>query len=484
MVTLPFFEKNRLRPPYALALAAAAIIAVAALAYTFVHPPRTTLGAVDFNAYYCSGRVLAAHMDPYRYGPMHACELRNAVPATPNAVVPAPFPPYAITAFSLLARFPFVQSSLVWQFVLLVATLVVIWAIVDLTSFPLLVVATSVLVCVWLPSILTGALAPVPIAAMCLAAVFIGRSRWTSAAIFLAVACAEPHLAAPALVASFIVVPQMRLRIAALVAAIFAVSVLAGGRLNAEYLLNVLPAHAASELGTQGQYGLSSVLRALGMTDRAALMAGSVQYAILVGGGVWMAFRLRSRLPEGVVLIPLACAVTGGTFVHLTQIAGALPLAFILASQTGELLAWFALALVAVPWQAATDNRVPVVAGLVLAAVLGYRFGWITAAVSGLAATLAIALGQMHEPIAPEIHAIPHVPPSALAELAWRQLANQFPPTELSWAAHVLTYAGLSCVILATVRLAAFPRLPRAALVPGEAIQQRTPTRRAAPPAG
>ena len=40
------------------------------------------------------------------------------------------------------------------------------------------------------------------------------------------------------------------------------------------------------------------------------------------------------------VLVPLALAVTGGPYIHLTQIAGVLPLAFVTASRTRSRVAW------------------------------------------------------------------------------------------------------------------------------------------------
>ena len=481
--TLRFFGGNNLRPLRLILLAGSAAIGAALLAYGMAHPPKSALGSVDFNAYYCSGRVLAAGMDPYRYGPIHACEVRDAIPATANAVVPAPFPPYVIGAFESFGRLPFAQASLAWQIVLLASALVVIWVILDLTGLPMLLAGSSVLVCVWMPSVLSGALAPIPIAALCLSGLFIARSRWTAATLFLAAACVEPHLAAPAVLASFVIIPQMRVRVALLIATIAAASLLAGGALNGEYFRLVLPAHAASELGTEGQYGLSSLLSVLGVPDRTALITGSLQYGAFVLLGLWLAHRLRSRLPAGVVLIPLACAVTGGTFVHLTQISAALPLAFLVVSQTTEAAAWLALALVAVPWQAAASSRVPLVAGIVLFAVVRHRFGWIIATVCGAAGTFGILLAQKYSPVAAAVRSIPNVQPSALAEFAWKQFANQFPPTALSLGAHVLTYAGLIGVILSTARLAMSPaRSPRSAR--GASSPLRTPIRRAAPPAG
>jgi len=47
---------------------------------------------------------------------------------------------------------------------------------------------------------------------------------------------------------------------------------------------------------------------------------------------------------------PMALAVTGGPYIHITQIAGVLPLAFVTASRTRSKVAWAGIVLLTVPW--------------------------------------------------------------------------------------------------------------------------------------
>lgn len=425
---------------------AVALCALVTLVYAFAHPPPVGRGALDFNAFYCAADVLSLGHDPYRYEPLHSCETRNMRAATPNAVVPAPLPPYAIAAFIPLARVPFPQASLAWWLLSLASTVVVIWAVVELTSLPLLLVGACIAGNLLLQCAANGALAPIPIAALCAAAVAILRRRYTIAAILLGVSCIEPHVALPPLLAVFVLVPAMRIRLAVLAGALFAASLAASPVLGVEYLGSVLPAHAASELGTEGQYGLTAMLHAAGLSDHVSLEIGSLQYVLFAIAGLWLARSLRRDVRGAVILAPMACAVTGGTFVHATQIAGALPFALAIAAQADGPAAWIGTGVLAIPWQFAVEDASAPFAGIVLAVVLLYRrVHWAAAVVSGILLALVLWRLSAAAPVS-AIAAIPAIRPSALAEVAWRALASQYPPNAVSWIGHGLTYFGLACV--------------------------------------
>jgi hypothetical protein len=168
----------------------------------------------------------------------------------------------------------------------------------------------------------------------------------------------------------------MRWRIVVVAFALILFS-LALGRieLNVEYLSKYLPAHALSELGSVVQFGLSSMLHNFGVPDRAALAIGSAQYALFVIAGILLARSLRREVPAMTVLVPMAMAVTGGPYIHLTQVAGVLPLAFVTASRTRSRVAWAGIVLLTVPWNllnALTPNTlvVPRVHEVVLRALM------------------------------------------------------------------------------------------------------------------
>ena len=81
----------------------------------------------------------------------------------------APLPPYALGILIPLARLPYAQAGLLWFMLLVVSTLVIVWAIRQLADLPFLVVGTCVALAVFLQAMPTGALAPIPLALLCAA---------------------------------------------------------------------------------------------------------------------------------------------------------------------------------------------------------------------------------------------------------------------------------------------------------------------------
>ena len=439
-------------------LAAAAAIAIAACAaFALAKPPPITAAYLDFNAFYCGAEILAGGGDPYRYEPLHSCESRNLRPVTPNAAVPVPLPPYAIAAFAPFSHLGYPRAQLLWWMILVASGLLLIWTLVELSELPLLLVATCVLVSMLLPSLAVGSLALPPIALLSCSALALKRGAWSIAAVLQGAACIEPHVAVPVLIATFCFSVPMRGRLALVAAAILSLSLVAGrGGLNAEYVTRVLPAHAVSEIGNAEQYGVSAILYSFGLGERASVAIANAQYLAFVLAGLWLVARLRLAMPESAVVVPMALAVTGGPFVHVTQIGAAIPLALVLAARTRSVLAWAGLALVAmaIPWQASIGFG-DMLAGLVLFAVLftaGVPILGVLA--SSIAAGALLRFLQAPELVRPGIAAIAAVPPSALTEVAWRELADQFPPTAFSLYGHVLVYAGLLCICWAALRFA------------------------------
>lgn len=437
------------------AVVAAAFASIAG--YTIANPPHITATYLDFNAFYCGARILGDGGDPYRYEPLHSCEVANLRPATPNAVVPAPLPPYALAAFLPISRLVYPRAQFAWWLLLIAGGMLILWVLLERTALPLLVVAACVLVGMVLPSLIVGSLALVPIALLCLSAVALLRGRWTAAAVLQGCACIEPHVAAPVLLATFVFVPRMRLRIAYVAAAILIASVFAGGaRLNIEYATNVLPAHAVSEINNGEQYGLSALLRAVGLAERTAALIGNAQYLLFVVAGLCLVRGLHRKMPESAVFVPMALAVTGGPFIHVTQIGAAIPLALALAARTRTAVAWAGVTLIAVaiPWQASIGFG-GVVAAIVLLVVLLYnRIPWAGAfAAAAVLGTILTRL-QLPELFRRQTITLATVAPTALAEIPWRQLADQFPPTAFSWCGHALIYAGFACTYWSLLTMA------------------------------
>ena len=432
-----------------------AIVMVALAAYVFKSPPSAD-GHYDFDAFYCAAEAMATGSDPYRFEPLHSCETRSLqLPAT--VVVPAPLPPYAVAVFVPLSKLPFPQANLLWLATLVAAGFTITWAIVALTGLPFWLVSMCVATSLLLEPLTNGAMAPVPIAFICASAVSIVRSRWFLAAALLGFACIQPHVAFPPILAVVVLIPAMRTRLLGVGVLVGVLSLAVGGAgLNIEYLTAVLPAHAASELASFNQYSLSALLHAAGVPDRVAIGLGSAQYAVFALLGVLVAQALQRKLPGSVVLAPLALAVTGGTFIHQQEVAGALPLAFLLAADAGCTLAWAAVGLLAVPWQYLLDYGYSLAAALVVSGVLLYRrsVGPAGAVAVGLLVGSALWVTHMLLPLHPTAATLPAVSSGSLAEAGWVAMQSRFPPGGLAWAVgHVLTYTGLALVYVGVVKL-------------------------------
>lgn len=428
------------------------------LAYAVANPPRIAATYLDFDAFYCGARILAAKQDPYRYEPLHACETRNLHAATPHAAVPVPLPPYAIAAFVPISRLAYPSAQFLWWLLLLAAGVAIVLALGEITGLPIGFLSVPIVVGQVLPSLIVGSLALVPIALLSLSAVALRRERWTAAALLQGLACAEPHVALPVMLATFVFVPRMRLAVVLTLAAIAALSIAAGGaHLNAEFVRAVLPAHAISEIANGEQYGLSAMLYALGLGARAATTTADVQYVIFAFAGLWIVRFLRVSLPESVVFVPMALAVIGGPFIHVTQIGAAIPLALVVVARMPSPIGWGGLTAIAaaIPWQASIGFG-GLLGGLVLFVTLAYnRVAWPIAVLSAGALAAGLQFLQIPELHRVAIGAIAAVSPTALAEVPWRELASEFPPTAFTWYGHALIYGGLACVCWSTLKLAA-----------------------------
>jgi hypothetical protein len=105
------------------------------------------------------------------------------------------------------------------------------------------------------------------------------------------------------------------------------------------------------------------------------------------------------------VLAPMALAVVGGVYIHLTQLAAVLPLAFVVFSRTRSPLAWAGIALLTVPW-------------------------------------------NLLEAFTPTTLIVPRA-----ADVVSRAATHHGIPGELAYAANVLVYAGVVCVLVAALRV-------------------------------
>ncbi len=343
----------------------ALLIALGVLATIMPASTRLVKDPEDLRAFYCAGQTMLAHHDPYLAEPLRSCEVREirAAGMAPyvGLALPAPLPAFALVPFALLSLLPFALASTLYVLLLVVAMAATAILIARLTAFPLSATIAALILSDGLITVLNGQIFPFALLALCASAFELSRGGYVRASIYAALAAIEPHVALPALVSLGYSLPRTRVPIALALTALAGLALLALGLgENLEYVLRVLPAHARSESTAGGQYSLTSLLYHAGMTRDRAIFIGNVQYALMCAFGVVVAQRLARAYdaPELYALVPPAFALLGGPFIHLTQMAVAVPALLALAHRIPERRTLFGIALLlaVIPWQDIVEN--------------------------------------------------------------------------------------------------------------------------------
>lgn len=360
----------------------------------------------DFKTFYCSGRVLLERGNPYDASPLAACESQPAprpiFVAKRGFVLPAPLPGYALAAFALIARLPFMPALLLWLLLLVAATIASVVLLARLTSADPWNIAAACAIALVTISFAVGELVPVALFGAVLAAWALRdehRLRWAPAiaACGMALSFSEPQVGAAVAIVCALRSWRFALSAVCAVAVLAAISVLAVGvDGNLAYVRDVLPAHVSAELPAYFQYSFSWILSRLGVTASAALLGGRLQWiAMLAVAALFARSRIARDHPEIAVLGAPAFAVTGGPFLHLDHIALALPAALWLAAKSARPSWWTTAAVVALA--VPLLHLLILVRWLPLAVVLAFivcAAGWIGGAFGrGARAGLASALG-------------------------------------------------------------------------------------------
>lgn len=422
---------------------------------------------VDFRAYYCASLAQREHANPYFATPLHRCESRTPAPyyrPPATVTVPAPYPPYALALLAPLTLLPFALAAAVWWLILASSVALAAYAIAKTTAQPLLVGWAVVGLSLGLTCFSAGNAMPLAVAAVVLAALCAQRGKHVAAALAVTFGMIEPQVALPALVGLFIGFRSSRLPLALALLALGTISLLGGGIMhNLAYFTTVLPAHALSEVSRDNQYSLSTVAAALGIPDRAAVLAGSVAYLAMLGLGVAVGSALARRYaePAFVLLVPCAFTQLGGSFVHTEAIAAAAPAALLLYVHAREHRGWIlaALVMLAVPWMYATSAALflaPAFPVAYLTYVLWRRDRTTTAAgVAAAAAILALfVLASVPNHVVAGVHPHPPIDPR-LAEASWRNFVLGDSTNRLvTWLLRLPTWAGLIGFAIAAIAIA------------------------------
>jgi hypothetical protein len=301
-------------------------------------------------------------------------------------------------------------------------------------------------------------------ACLALAALLAERKRYLLASVAALGILIEPHIGLAALIGAAVAVPKMRAALGLGVLGLGGLSLAALGRPeNQEYILEVLPRHAISEIAHQGQLSLTAALHVAGAGDRVALLCGALSYLTMLTAGTFCALALtrRSRSAAFALTVPPAFALVGGTYLHVNQICLAIPAAFMIFERfpARRLQAGAALALLAVPWSAV---KIIMPETLVAAAAAGVviwysgRNTWLSLAAGGAA---ALVLNVAYALIGPDDLRIASgfrstIGPNGYADDEWRQyVAVAFSDhSGVYFWLHVLTWAGLGLLAYAALR--------------------------------
>ncbi len=384
----------------------------------------------DFQDFYCAGSALDQGGDPYRYEPLHRCEhavnRSAAYRADPARVVPAPLPPYDFPPLRLLARVPFANAR-VLDALAVAAAVAASMAALTVVGVPLDVAVLALLLPAGYLLLDAGQIVPFALLALVLGGAALARGRDALAGFFAALCLVEPHLGLPAFVAVLVVVA--RARIAALSTAIVLAlaalwSVGAGGIV--EYVTRVLPAQAAAETGYVYQYSLTYLLAKIGLPAGAALLLGQLSYLALLIYGIALARRLAAVLKrrELIAYLPAAFSVIAGSYVHMVDLAIAIPAALVLAYALrgrSRLTAALAVCLLAVPWITVWIVKKLFLATILVVALLLWRLevGVSLALAAFCVIAAAIYAFELHPPAPFPVAAATNLAPNDLAQNGW-----------------------------------------------------------------
>lgn len=416
----------------------------------------------DFQDFYCAGAALDARADPYRYEPLHRCEHAvNTTPAyrnDPNRIVPAPAPPYVLPVFAPVSRLDFGAARIVMASAILAAFLLAV-AGLTLAGVPLDIAALAFAFPAGYLLLDAGQIVPFALAALVWCGVALRRGNDVLAGVLGALVLIEPHLGLPVVAALLVSVPRSRIAVVVSAICLGAIGELAVGSATFfEYLSRVLPAQAAAETSYLYQYSLTYLLATAHVPARLALTLGELSYMLTAVLGIVWGRRLARSLGQRslLVFVPAATILLGGSYMHMIDIAMAIPAAAVLAlslPQRSRTVAAVSLVLLSVPWIAVWITKKLFLATLFVVAVLSVRLlGW-AAAFAIFCVVAAVIYGFELRPPAGFVATTPPAAPDDLAQTAWAAYAAQLRSDTWAWLAiKVPTWCALAGLFVVASR--------------------------------
>ena len=343
---------------------------------------------------------------------------------SPRLLMPFVLPGYDAAPLWLLAKLPFAWAERTYTLLSCAALVAAIVLVAYALQVPLVLAAGTLGLSVGLPSIALGQVAPFELLALAATAAALRAGRDLQAGALAALTLLEPQVGIFVAIAVALLVPRARVTLGLALAGLAIADALATPGQQLHYLTSVLPQQASAQVRAPDQYSLTFLLAMLGVGDRAALALSAISSVALLAAGIVFAQRwLRAGERAGIVFAPAACAVIGGSYLHITQIALALPAALLLLrpapartpttapARTMRALAGAALVLLAVPWPYPAIVKNVLVLSLVSCAIALWfaTGGSLRLTVAGVCACLAVLVWA-------ENHATGPLPPPLVRE--------------------------------------------------------------------
>lgn len=388
---------------------------------------------VDFVAFYCAGRTVTQHADPYKQSPLHACEegiTEKGIFGT-NVTVPAPLPPYALVPYAAVSLVDFRTAVLLFVGASFLATAIACILCARMTNAPLLLVVALSAPTVW-DNWLKGQPVPISFLAIVLSGYFLTKGRDRSAALAALGSLIQPQIGLAVCASLFLWRPRSRMLLTVSGALLIAVSIAAVSLPTAvEYVSEVLPLHAQSEARWITQISAVSPLVLFGVPVRTALTIAFAQQTVTTVFGILVAglFARERRAVEMIAWFPALAAALGGTYEHGNVLLVVLPAALVIARIVGTPAAYAALCGALMTWPFLPDFTMPMFIGLSLftiAVLGGMRFYQAFLAPVGIV-LVAAAYAQLNHGLLPAPSGI-QVLGAAYAEISWSQFVDAVNP--------------------------------------------------------
>jgi hypothetical protein len=401
---------------------------------------------LDLRVLYCGGRAANDGANPYALEPIRTCEHAyptRALAESPNLALPFTLPGYDLPPVELLARLPLDTASAVFVACSVTALALGIVFVARALGVGLVATTAALALSIGFPSLPIGQLAPFELLALGATGWALAAGRDRLAGVLAATTLFEPHVGAFVVIAVVVLAPRARPTLLAGCAVLAATALLCSTPARQlAYLTTFLPGQAYGDLHSPQEYGLSYALTLVRIPDAAALLAGTLWTVLMLAVAIPLARACAARgMRAAFAFVPAACAVAGGTYMHVTQEAFAVPAALLLVriapTRLAAAFAGASLVLLAVPWPFPAGTKQLLVLSLVCVGVVTWfaAAGSVRSVLAAVAVSwLALLQAENHLPSAIAIPSVAKYPASTPIGVEYRDAILQqarFEPYDL-----------------------------------------------------